>query len=81
MPDAGRSLGHTRPVSVNRQFSELLNSSIARSTWAKYNSGFNAFSEFEIKTGRKYSWPLSREVYGDHSSYGATTIRNFPPTQ
>ncbi len=32
MPDAGRSIGHTRPVSVNEQFSELLNSSIARST-------------------------------------------------
>jgi hypothetical protein len=63
MPDAGQAMGHTRPFSVNGQFSELLNSSIARSTWAKYNSGFNAFSEFESATGRKYSWPISREVW------------------
>ena len=63
MPDASRSMGYTRPVTVNGQFSELVNSAIARSTWAKYSSGFKAFSDFELATGRKFSWPISKEVW------------------
>ena len=45
------------------RFSELLNSAVARSTWAKYSSGFNAFCDFELHNNKKYSWPLSREVW------------------
>ncbi len=63
LPDAGKSIGYTRPDSVHGQFSELLNSSLARSTWAKYSSGFQAFCEFESATDRQYAWPLSREVW------------------
>jgi hypothetical protein len=44
-------------------FSSLVNSSVARATWAKYSSGYNAFCEFESVTGEKYSWPLSPEVW------------------
>jgi len=61
--DPGKSMGHSQPIPVNGQFSELLNSAIARSTWAKYSSGFHAFCNFESASGRKYSWPLSREVW------------------
>jgi hypothetical protein len=40
-----------------------VNSSVARATWAKYSSGYNAFCDFESVTGEKYSWPLSPEVW------------------
>lgn len=44
-------------------FSSLVNSSVARATWAKYSSGYNAFCEFESISGETYSWPLSPEVW------------------
>jgi len=44
-------------------FSSLVNSSVARATWAKYSSGYNAFCDFESVSGEKYSWPLSPEVW------------------
>jgi hypothetical protein len=56
-------MGFTQPVIADGHFSEMLNSAVARSTWAKYNSGFNAFCDFEVSTGRRYSWPLSQEVW------------------
>jgi hypothetical protein len=56
-------MGYTQPVKANGHFSELLNSAVARSTWAKYSSGFNAFCDFECDTGRTYSWPLTQEVW------------------
>jgi hypothetical protein len=56
-------MGYTQPVKANGHFSELLNSAVARSTWAKYSSGFNAFRDFECDTGKTYSWPLTQEVW------------------
>jgi hypothetical protein len=44
-------------------FSSLVNSSVARSTWAQYSSGYNAFCEFESVSGEKYPWPLAPEVW------------------
>jgi hypothetical protein len=53
------------PVSTTsfQTFSSLINSSVARATWAKYGSGYNAFCEFEAYSGETYPWPLSPEVW------------------
>jgi hypothetical protein len=56
-------MGFTQPVTANGHFSELLNSAVARSTWTKYSSGFNAFCDFECATGKIYAWPLSQEIW------------------
>lgn len=45
------------------KFSELINSSVSRATWAKYSSGYNAFCSFEKSTNQQFSWPLSKEVW------------------
>ena len=43
-------------------FAGLLNASIARSTWSKYQSGVNAFACFEAQHCTSFPWPLTREV-------------------
>jgi hypothetical protein len=44
-------------------FSSLVNSAVARATWAKYSSGYNTFCDFESFSGETYSWPLTPEVW------------------
>ena len=63
IPDAGTAIGKNHPLPLHGTFSDLVNKSVARATWAKYSSGFNAFCEFENFTGSRCSWPLSREVW------------------
>jgi hypothetical protein len=63
LPDAGVAMGKDNPLYFHGQFSELINKAVAKSTWAKYSSGFNAFRDFELHTHTRYSWPLSREVW------------------
>jgi hypothetical protein len=46
-----------------RTFSSLVNSAVARATWAKYSSGYNAFCDFETFSGETYAWPLTPEVW------------------
>jgi len=36
---------------------------VSRATWAKYSSGYNAFCLFEEYSKKKFSWPLSVEVW------------------
>ena len=40
----------------------LVSASLARSTWAKYSSGWKAFCEFEAHHDASFSWPLSQGV-------------------
>jgi hypothetical protein len=63
VPDAESAIGQDSNMLAQGRFSELLNSAVARSTWAKFSSGFNAFCDFEMHNNKKYSWPLSREVW------------------
>ncbi len=42
-------------------FSALVNCSVAKSTWGKYSSAYNAFSCFEAYSCLSFPWPLSRE--------------------
>jgi hypothetical protein len=41
---------------------KLLNASLASHTWLKYQSGWNAFKDFEKYTAMAYEFPLSKEV-------------------
>jgi len=40
-----------------------INSYIAKSTWQKYSSGWNAFCAFEIYYENSFSWPLTKSVW------------------
>jgi hypothetical protein len=47
---------------TTQAFADLIKASIAKSTWGKYQSGFNAFSCFEAAHCTSFDWPLSRST-------------------
>jgi hypothetical protein len=63
LSDHSSALGNEQYSTSQAEFLAVINSAVAKSTWAKYSSGFNAFCSFERFTGKSYSWPLSLEVW------------------
>jgi hypothetical protein len=51
---------------------KLVHASLASSTWARYDSGWNAFLAFEKYTSKNYSLPLSVEVIRAFATYCLT---------
>jgi len=63
IPNSESALGPAHLPESPDQFSSILNTAISRATWAKYSSGYNAFTCFEEHSGKKYTWPLSAEIW------------------
>lgn len=64
--DAGRALDLPESYSAdlsNEAFRGLVNAALAKSTWGKYASGWNAFCCFEEHHQTSYRWPLSIECW------------------
>jgi hypothetical protein len=52
--------GETRKT--EETYYNLMNLSVSRATWGKYNSGVNAFACYEAAHCTSFPWPLSQEV-------------------
>lgn len=63
LADAPFAIGQANLPDKLNKFDELMNSSLSRATWSKYNSGYNAFCAFEESCNKKFPWPLSKEVW------------------
>ena len=60
-------------------FQGLINTSLAKSTWQKYASGWNAFCEFEVYHDTSFSWPLSRSCWRLFATW-CITVRKLQPS-
>jgi len=69
----------TEPKKLNpavaAQFRNLINASIANSTWGKYSSAYSAFSCYEAAMCETFSWPLSQKVFRNFAVWGFTIKR------
>ena len=48
---------------------QLVYASLAKSSWAKYQCGWNAFFEYEKASRTSFTWPISREVMRGFAVY------------
>jgi len=58
----------------------LIQASLAKSTWAKYNSGWNAFAEFEKTQTNEIPWPLSPPIIRNFVTWGLMVKKLQPAT-
>jgi len=49
-------------TTTSQAYSSLVNASIAKSTWGKYQSAMKAFSCFEAAHCTSFNWPLTKET-------------------
>jgi hypothetical protein len=63
LSDHNSALGSEQHSKSEAEFSNIVNSAVSKSTWAKYSSGYNAFRSFEDFSGKTFPWPLSLEVW------------------
>jgi len=57
---------------------KLVNASLARSTWTKYNSGLNAYLDYCNYADIENSWPMTIEEIRSFAVY-CISIRNVTP--
>jgi hypothetical protein len=46
------------PLGLDPHFDDLVAASRSRATWQKYECGWRAFQQFELRVGGKFAWPL-----------------------
>lgn len=56
--------------SWGRDMMELVGASLARSTWAKYEAGWNCFADFETNRSSPSPWPIPAEILRDFAVWG-----------
>jgi len=56
----------------------LIHASLAGGTWQKYATGWRAFENYEIYVGRRFTWPLNKEVIRGFAVYCAS-VKNLKP--
>ncbi len=47
----------------------LIHAILSSGTWAKYKAGWNMLVKFELAKGRKYKWPLGKNVLKDFAVF------------
>jgi hypothetical protein len=62
LADASTALGKNASVKNCVTYSQLMNSSLSKSSWAKYSSALNAFACFEKEAKQISTWPLDIET-------------------
>jgi len=59
---------------------ELLEASLATSTWSKHNSAMNSIEKFECYSGKKFLFPYTTENLCDYVSWALVNIKLKPST-
>lgn len=57
----------------------MVNASLAKSTWQKYSSGWNAFCAFEVYYDTSFSWPLTKSCWRLFATW-CLTVRKLQPS-
>ena len=72
LPPSGQS------SETNKAFQQFLNASLARGTWAKYQSGYKTFREFETAHQMKPTWPVSQQTIRAFAAWCCSTRKLSP---
>jgi hypothetical protein len=57
----------------------FMHASVAASTWGRYATGWWTFEAFQLKAGKEFTWPLSRETLQAFVGY-CLVDRKLKPT-
>jgi hypothetical protein len=64
---------------VRQGMASFMHASVAASTWGRYATGWRTFEAFQLKAGREFTWPLSRETLQAFVGY-CLVDRKLKPT-
>jgi len=67
------------PTQLASQAASLLGASLAAGSWKKYESGWNAFKDFEKFSRKRFAWPLDRETVIGFTTW-CITVRKLQPS-